>query len=88
MFLVFILYATLIFFIDCNILLLIVLLLNILAMVLLKVKISEAISNIIILLANAIISCHSAQDMQTDKLLSKQSINYFSLLFCTHQRIL
>lgn len=50
MFLVFILYATLIFFIDCNILLLIVLLLNILAMVLLKVKISEAISNIIKLL--------------------------------------
>lgn len=50
LFLVFVLYATLIFFIDSNSLLFVALLLNILAMIIVKVKFSEAIENIIKLL--------------------------------------
>lgn len=50
LFLVFVLYATLVFFINSNILLFVALLLNILAMIIVKVKFSETIENIIKLL--------------------------------------
>lgn len=50
LFIIFILYASFIFFIDTNLLLLVVFLLNLLAMLVLKIKVGDAVQNIVKLL--------------------------------------
>ena len=60
-FIIFVLYASFIFFIDTNLLLLVVFLLNLLAMIVLKIKVGEAIQNIVkwlpFILLTVLINC-------------------------------
>ncbi len=60
-FIIFVLYASFIFFIDTKLLLLVVFLLNLLAMIVLKIKVGEAIQNIVkwlpFILLTVLINC-------------------------------
>lgn len=61
LFIIFVLYASFIFFIDTKLLLLVVFLLNLLAMIVLKIKVGEAIQNIVkwlpFILLTVLINC-------------------------------
>ena len=83
-FIIFVLYASFIFFIDTNLLLLVVFLLNLLAMIVLKIKVGEAIQNIVkwlpfillTVLINCLLSDYEYTILVTIKLILVCNVTY------------